>query len=69
MAQWIRPWTLNQEVPVSNPHAMAVVTLDKAPHSHCLLLWKELKVFSPLVAYMPCFLSGPVKLIQIQSNQ
>ena len=35
MAQWIRPWTLNREVPGSNLLAVAVVPFGKAPYAHC----------------------------------
>ena len=37
MAQWIRPRTLNGEVPSSNLLAAAVVPLDKAIYPHCLV--------------------------------
>ena len=30
MSQWIRPWTVNREVPGSNLLAVAVVPLGKA---------------------------------------
>ena len=58
MAQWIRPRTLNREVPGSNLLAAAVVPLDKAHYPHCLVPRKGLKAVGPLVA---CFLSGQVK--------
>ena len=35
-AQWIRPLTLNHEVPGSNLPAAAVVPLGKALYPHCL---------------------------------
>ena len=59
MAQWIRPRTLNREVPGSNLLAAAVVPLSKALYPHCLVPWKELKAVGPLVAclYAACFLS------------
>ena len=52
MAQWIRPWTLNREVPGSNllAAAAAVVSLGKALYPHCLVPWKGLKAIGPLVA-------------------
>ena len=43
VAQWIRPWTLNHEVPSSNPFAMAVVPLVKALYPHCLVPRKGLE--------------------------
>ena len=49
MTQWIRPWTLNREVPGSNLLAAAVVPLGKALYPHCLDLWKGLKAVGPLV--------------------
>ena len=65
MAQWIRPWTLNREVPGSNLLAAAVVPLGKALYPHCLVLWKGLKAIGPLVVASlraACFLSGQVNL-------
>ena len=44
VAQWIRPWTLNLEIPSSNPVAMAVVP-------HCQVPQRGLKAASPLVMY------------------
>ena len=41
MAQWIRPWTLNREVPGSTLLAAAVVPLGKALYPHCLVPRKE----------------------------
>ena len=58
MAQWIRPQTLNCEVPSSNLLAAAVVPLGKALYPHCLVPQKGLKAVGPLVV---CFLSGKVK--------
>ena len=58
MAQWIRPRTLNHEVPGLNLLAAAVVPLGKALYPHCLLPRKGLKAVGPLVA---CFFSGQVK--------
>ena len=52
MAQWIRPQTLNLEVPGLHLLAAAVVLLGKALYSHCLVPRKGLKYVSPLVA---CF--------------
>ena len=50
MAQWIRPWTLNREVPSSNLLAAAVVPLGKALYPHCLVLCrKNLKPLVPLL--------------------
>ena len=48
MAQWIRPQTLNREVPGSNMLSMAVVPLSKAIYPHCLVPQKGLKAVSPL---------------------
>ena len=48
VAEWIRPQTLNREVPGSNL-AAAVVSLDKALYSHCLVSRKGLKVVGPLI--------------------
>ena len=50
MAQWIRPWALNREVPGSNLMAAAVVLLGKSLYPHCLVPWKGLKPIGPLVA-------------------
>ena len=50
MAQWIRPQTLNHEVPGSNLLAAAVVPLGKALYPHCLVPRKGLKAIGPLVA-------------------
>ena len=55
MAQWIRPCTLNCEVPGSNLLAVAVGPLAKAIYPHCLVPRTGLKAIGPLVA---CFLSG-----------
>ena len=43
MAQWIRPQTLNREVPGSNLLVGAIVPLDKALYHHCLVPQKGLK--------------------------
>ena len=51
MAQWIRPRTLNREVPGSNALAAAVVLLGKALYPHCLVPWKGLK--GCLLSYWP----------------
>ena len=63
MAQWIRPWTLNREVPGSNLQAVAVVSLGKALYPHCLVPQKGLKAVGFLDACLKaaCFLSGQVK--------
>ena len=52
MAQWIRPRTLNREVPSSNLLAAAVciVPSGKALYPHCPVPRKGLKVIGPLVA-------------------
>ena len=50
VAQWIRPWTLNREVPGSNLLTAAVVPLAKAPYPHCLVPWKGLNAIGPLIA-------------------
>ena len=50
MAQWIRPRTLNREVPGSNLLAAAIVPLGKALYPHCLVPWKGLKAIGPLAA-------------------
>ena len=50
MAQWIRPWTLNREVPGLNLLAAAVVPLGKALHPHCLVPRKGLKAVGPVFA-------------------
>ena len=49
VAQWIRPWTLNGEVPL-NLLATAVVPLGKVRCPHCLVPRKGLKAVGPLVA-------------------
>ena len=63
VAQWIRPRTLNREVPGSNLLAAAVVPLGKALYPHCLVPRKGLKAIGPLIAYLQaaCFLSSQVK--------
>ena len=50
MAQWIRPRTLNREVPGSNLLAVVVVSLGKALYPHCLVHRKGLEAVGPLVA-------------------
>ena len=50
VAQWIRPQTLNCEVPSLNMLATAVVPLGKTLYPHCLVSWKGLKAVGPLVA-------------------
>ena len=50
VAQWIRPRTLNREVPGSNMLAAAVVPFGKALYPHCLVPRKGLKAIGPLVA-------------------
>ena len=49
MAQWIRPQTLNRDVPGSNL-AAAVVPLGKALYPHCPVPWKGLKSVGTLAA-------------------
>ena len=50
VAQWIRPRTINHEVPGSNLLAAAVVPLGKALYPHCLVPRKGLKAVGLLVA-------------------
>ena len=50
VAQWIRPQTLNREVPSSNLLAAAVVPIGKALNPHCLVPQKGLTAIGPLVA-------------------
>ena len=50
MAQWIRPRTLNHDVPGSNLLAAAVVLLGKALYPHCPVPRKRLKAVGPLAA-------------------
>ena len=50
MAQWIRPRTLNREVPGPNLLTAAVVPLGKTLYPHCLVPRKGLKAGGPLVA-------------------
>ena len=64
--QWIRPQTLNREVPTipgSNLLAAAVVPLGKALYPHCLVPWIGLKAVGPLVVCLlaACFLGDQVK--------
>ena len=63
VAQWIRPQTLNRDVPGLNMRAAAVVPLGKALYPHCLVPQKGLKAIGPLVACLKaaCFLSGQVE--------
>ena len=70
VAQWIRPQTLNNEVPGSNPLAVAVVPLSKALYTHCLVPQKGLKAIGPLVACLQaaCFLSDQVKYKSSYTN-
>ena len=60
MAQWIRPQTLNREVPGSNLLAAAEVPLGKVLYPHCLVLRKGLKAIGPLVA---CLFIGTLQLL------
>ena len=46
MVQWIRPSTLNQEVPGSNLLLAADVPLHNPLFSHCLVLWRVVLVES-----------------------
>ena len=51
VAQWIRPQTLNSEVPGSNlPAGPVVPWLGKALYPHFLVSWKRLIAIRPLVA-------------------
>ena len=61
MAQWIRPRTLNRELPGSNLLAVAVVPLGNALNPHCLVPRMGLK--NPWVPWLLAyeqldFLSG-----------
>ena len=49
-AQWIRPRTLNREVPGSDVLAATVVPLGKARYPNCPVPRKGLKAVGPLVA-------------------
>ena len=49
MAQWIRPQTLNCEIPGLNLLAAAVVPLGKTLYPHCLVPRKGLKAVGSLV--------------------
>ena len=49
VAQWIRLWNLNHEVPGSNLLAAADVPLSKALYPHCLVPRKGLIAIGPLV--------------------
>ena len=49
VVQWIRPWTLNHEVPSSNLLAAAVVLLGKALYPHRLVPQKGLKAVGCLL--------------------
>ena len=49
MAQWIRPWTLNLELPGSNLLAAAVLPLGKALYLHCLVPRERFKAVGPWV--------------------
>ena len=63
VALWIRPWTLNREVPSSNLLAAAVVPLGTALYPHFLVLRKGPEAIGLLVACIQaaCFLSSQVK--------
>ena len=64
VAQWIRPLTLNHEVPGSNLLAAPVVPSGKALYPHCLVSQKGLNAIGPLVACIfkaACFRTGQVK--------
>ena len=50
VAQWIRPQTLNHEVPGSNLLAATVVPLGKALYPYCLVPRKGPKAVGLLVA-------------------
>ena len=49
VAQWIRPQTLDREVPGSNLLPAAVVPLGKTLYPHCLVPRKGIKAVGPLV--------------------
>ena len=49
MAQWIRPQTVNREVPGSNLLAAAGVPLGKTLYPNCLVPRKGLKALGSLV--------------------
>ena len=49
MAQWIRPQTLNCEVPGSNLLAAAVVPFVQGTLPHCLVPRKGLKAVGTLI--------------------
>ena len=58
VAQWIRPQTLNREVPGLNLLAAAVVLLGKALYPHCIVPRKGLKspgclLISNLLSWWP----------------
>ena len=67
MAQWIRPQTLNREVPGSNLLAAAVVPLGKALYPHCLVPRKGLKAVGPpgclLISSLFSYWPGKIKSI------
>ena len=50
VAQWIRPQTLNHEVPNSDLLAAVVVPFSKALYPQCLVPLKGLKPVGPQVA-------------------
>ena len=50
VAQWIRPRTLNREVPSLNLLAAAVVPWGKALYPHCLVPRKGLRAVGPQIA-------------------
>ena len=51
VAQWIRQWTLNHEVPGLNLLTAAVVLLGKAFHPYCQVFQKGPKAIGTLDAY------------------
>ena len=50
MTEWIRPRTVNREVPGSNLLAAAVVPLGKVLYPHCLVPRKGFQAVGPLAA-------------------
>ena len=61
MVQWLRPWTLDQEVLGSNPFAAAVVPLkEKLPQAFMHIGWME-DDFRNLTAKVWANLDNPIK--------
>ena len=69
MAQWIRSWSHNQEVPSSNPLAAAIGPLGKALYPHCLVPWRGVKPSVPrLLTHNTSSLLSKWSAKYIQSN-